>query len=73
MKPTNLPPDFPPHVEVTIGYDHRYRVVYVTRVWTSKEGNRCMLGWDPDAEEGQGGWRTFRVDRLNGKVHFVRN
>lgn len=63
--------ELPPHVFVTIGYEHRYRVVYVTRVWTSKAGNPCMTGWDPDVEGGEGGCRTFRLDRLIGKIHFV--
>lgn len=63
--------ELPPHVEAVIGYEHRYRRVYVTRVWVSKEGNWCLTAWDPDVEEGEGGWRTFRADRLNGKVHFV--
>jgi hypothetical protein len=63
--------ELPPHVVTVIGYEHRYRKVYVTRVWTSSQGNWCITGWDPDAEAGEGGWRTFRVDRLNGKVHRV--
>lgn len=68
-----IPDDFPPHVPVVIGYEHRYRKVLVTRVWQSKEGNWLMTAWDPDVEDGEGGWRSFREDRLIGKVHPVRS
>ena len=60
--------DLPPHVPVTLGYDHRYRLVYVTDVRQSNEGKTLITGWDPDAE----GFRTFRADRLKG-LHILKN
>lgn len=62
----------PPHVAAVIGYGHRYRVIYVTEVFTSQAGKVCIRAWDPDVEEGEGGWRTFREDRLNGSIHLMR-
>lgn len=67
-----IPDDFPPHVAAVIGYEHRYRVIYITRVWQSKAGKVCITAWDPDVEEGEGGWRTFREDRLIGALHLLR-
>lgn len=55
-----------PHVKVRITYDHKYRVVYATRVWKSKSGATCITAWDPDVDDGKGGWRTFRSDRVKG-------
>lgn len=57
-----------PSVRVCFAYDHQYRVVDVERVWTSKDGNECLTGIDPD----KGEYRTFRVDRIKGKIRLVK-
>lgn len=49
-------------------YDHRYRVVDVTRVWQSKAGDTLITGIDPD----KGEYRSFRVDRVKGKIRVVK-
>jgi predicted DNA-binding transcriptional regulator YafY len=60
-----------PSIPVVIAYEHRYRKVFATRVWRSRAGNWCVLAWDPDVNEGDGGWRTFRADRIQGKIHML--
>lgn len=62
-----------PHVEIVIAYDHKYRKVYATSVFKSQSGNWCVTAWDPDVNDGDGGFRTFREDRIKGGIHFVRN
>lgn len=57
-----------PSVRVCFAYEHRYRVLDVERVWTSKEGNDLITGRDPDQD---GEYRSFRVDRIKGKVRIV--
>jgi hypothetical protein len=64
--------ELPPHVPAVIGYEHKYRVMYVTEVFRSRAGRVCIRAWDPDVEEGAGGWRTFREDRLIGSIHLLR-
>lgn len=55
-------------VRVCFAYEHRYRVLDVERLWTSKDGNDLITGTDPD----QGGeYRSFRVDRIQGRVRVV--
>jgi predicted DNA-binding transcriptional regulator YafY len=56
-----------PHVRVCFAYEHQYRVVDVERVWTSRGGNDLITGIDPD----KGEYRTFRVDRIKGKIRLV--
>ena len=68
-----LPPDFPPHVECTIAYEHKYRKVYATRLWKSKAGKWLITAWDPDVNEGAGGWRSFRADRVQGQIHILND
>ena len=48
-------------------YEHRYRVIDVTAAWVSKDGHQLITGVDPDKLE----YRTFRVDRIEGKVRLV--
>ena len=55
-------------VRLTFAYDHQYRVVDVERAWTSKEGAQLITGVDPD----KGEYRTFRVDRIQGKVRIAK-
>lgn len=53
---------------VCFGYEHRYRLVLVDRVWYSKEGKQLITGLDEDRND----VRTFRVDRIiRGKVRIV--
>lgn len=54
-------------VRVCFAYEHQYRVCDVERVWKSKDGNDLITGVDPD----KGEYRTFRVDRIKGKVRIV--
>jgi hypothetical protein len=58
-----------PSVRVCFAYEHQYRVVDVERVWESKEGHTLITGRDPDRG---GEYRSFRVDRIKGKVRIVR-
>lgn len=53
---------------VCIAYAHEYRVIEVTRVWTSKDGHQLITGVDVDKDE----FRTFRVDRIQNKIKSVR-
>lgn len=53
---------------VCFGYEHRYRLVLVDRVWRSKAGDRLITGLDEDRND----IRTFRVDRIiRKKVRVV--
>lgn len=55
---------------VCFGYEHRYRLVLVARVWSSAAGDRLITGLDEDRND----VRTFRVDRIiRGKVRVVGN
>lgn len=55
---------------VCFGYEHRYRLVLVDRVWWSKAGDQLITGLDEDRND----IRTFRVDRIiRGKVRTVGN
>ena len=50
------------------GYEHRFRLVLVAKVWESKAGDQLITGLDEDRNE----MRTFRVDRIiRGKVRLV--
>lgn len=54
---------------VCFGYEHRYRLVLVDRVWNSKAGDQLITGLDEDRND----VRTFRVDRIiRGKVRVVK-
>ncbi len=54
---------------VCFGYEHRYRLVLVDRVWYSQAGDQLITGLDEDRND----VRTFRVDRIiRGKVRVVR-
>ena len=54
---------------VCFGYEHRYRLVLVDRVWLSKAGDQLITGLDEDRND----VRTFRVDRIiRGRVRVVR-
>jgi predicted DNA-binding transcriptional regulator YafY len=54
---------------VCFGYEHRFRLVLVDRVWYSKAGNQLITGLDEDRND----IRTFRVDRIiRGKVRIAR-
>ena len=54
-------------VRICFAYDHRYRVLDVERMWTSKDGNDLISGIDPDVGE----YRSFRVDRIKGRIRIV--
>lgn len=54
-------------VRLCFAYEHRYRIVDVERAWCSKAGDHLITGVDPD----KGEYRTFRVDRIQGKVRVV--
>lgn len=56
-------------IPVVFAYEHRYRRVDVERVWRSKEGYWLLTGRDHDRE---GEYRSFRVDRIRGKIHRLR-
>lgn len=60
--------ELPPHVATVLAYEHKYRLVYVTRVWRSHGGDRIVTGYDPDAE----GWRSFRADRIS-KIRLIED
>lgn len=54
---------------VCFGYEHRYRLVLVAKVWRSKAGDQLITGLDEDRND----VRTFRVDRIiRGRVRVVR-
>lgn len=55
-------------IRLAFAYEHQYRVVDVTRVWTSAAGDQLITGVDPDKAE----YRTFRVDRIKGRVRVAR-
>lgn len=53
---------------VCFGYEHRFRLVLVEKVWRSYAGHQLLTGLDEDRNE----TRTFRVDRIiRGKVRIV--
>jgi len=53
---------------VCFGYEHRFRLVLVDKIWFSKAGDQLLTGLDEDRNE----IRTFRVDRIiRGKVRTV--
>ena len=53
---------------VCFGYEHRFRLVLVDKIWFSKAGDQLLTGLDEDRNE----LRTFRVDRIiRGKVRIV--
>lgn len=53
---------------VCFGYEHRFRLVLVDKVWKSYAGNLLITGLDEDRND----VRTFRVDRIiRGKVRVV--
>lgn len=53
---------------VCFGYEHRFRLVLVDKVWASKAGDEVITGLDEDRND----IRTFRVDRIiRGKVRVV--
>lgn len=53
---------------VCFGYEHRYRLVLIGKVWQSKAGDTLLTGLDEDRNE----MRTFRADRIvRGKVRVV--
>lgn len=56
-------------ISVVFAYEHRYRRVDVERVWRSKEGHLLLTGRDRDRE---GEYRSFRVDRIQGKIRRPR-
>jgi predicted DNA-binding transcriptional regulator YafY len=58
----------PPHIPVVLTYEHEYRRVLVTRVWKSAAGNWMITGIDAD----KGEYRTFRQDRIKGKIRIVK-
>ncbi len=67
----NVPENLGPYVKVTLGYDHKYRVVYATSMHKTATGKYVITGWDPDVNEGQGGYRSFRTDKVQGDIHLV--
>lgn len=56
-------------IPIVIAYEHRYRRVDVERVWQSKEGHWLITGRDHDRD---GEYRSFRVDRIRGKIHLLK-
>lgn len=52
---------------VCFAYEHRYRLVLVQRVWQSLAGHILITGLDEDRND----FRTFRVDRIKGRVRIV--
>lgn len=53
---------------VCFGYEHRYRLVLIAKIWESKAGDCLITGLDEDRND----MRTFRVDRIiRGKVRVV--
>lgn len=55
-------------VRLCFAYEHQYRVLDVERAWLSKDGNQLITGIDPD----KGEYRTFRVDRIQGRVRVAQ-
>ncbi|MCA1839907.1 MAG: hypothetical protein ABR585_12835 [Gemmatimonadaceae bacterium] len=62
-------PDIP-MVPVTFAYEHRYRRVNVENVIKTKGGWWVVVGKDLDRD---GAYRSFRVDRIRGKIHILVN
>ncbi len=67
-----IPDDLPPYVECVLAYDHTYRKIYATSVYKSAAGKWLVTGWDPDANDGEGGFRSFRADRIQGNIHLLK-
>lgn len=55
--------------KIAFAYEHRYRVVQVSRIWHSKAGDKLVTGSDPDRD---GDFRTFRVDRIENTPKKVK-
>ncbi len=56
-------------LRVCFPYQHEYRVVDVTSVWMSSEGNWLLTGKDVD----KGEYRSFRMDRIAKKIRVVKS
>jgi len=56
-------------IPVVIAYEHRYRRVDVERVWQSQSGHWLITGRDLDRD---GEYRSFRVDRIRGKIRLLK-
>lgn len=54
-------------MRVVFAYAHQYRVLDQFHVKTSAAGDDLLVGVDPD----KGEWRSFRVDRIQGRVKIV--
>lgn len=48
-------------------YEHRYRVLDDAVVKVTKDHNLLLTGFDPD----KGEFRSFRIDRIKGKIRHV--
>lgn len=57
-----------PYVPVVFAYDHEYRRVDVTSVWRTNAGYWVLSGKDLDRNND---YRTFRVDRIKGKIKIL--
>lgn len=55
-------------MRIAFAYEHRYRVVDDPVVRFTKDRNIIITGIDPD----KGEVRSFRVDRIQGKVRHVK-
>lgn len=54
-------------VRVCFAYQHEYRVVDVSTVRMTKDGNWIVTGVDVD----KGEYRSFRVDRIQNKIKIL--
>lgn len=54
-------------MRISFAYEHRYRVVDDPAVKVTKDRNIIIVGIDPD----KGEFRSFRVDRIKGKIRHV--
>ena len=54
-------------MRLCFAYEHRYRVVEDATVKFTKDRNIIIVGIDPDKQE----FRSFRVDRIKGKIRHV--
>ncbi len=52
---------------LAFAYEHRYRVLDDAVVKITKQHNVILVGIDPD----KGEYRSFRVDRIKGKIRHV--
>jgi len=57
-----------PNVPVTFAYEHRYRRVNVENVIKTKKKYWVIVGRDLDRG---GAYRSFRVDRIQGKIRIL--